>query len=249
MLRQCRLEVSSLHVKHDKEKAAKEAHNTYQSPLEISIGAQNCWCWSRRRTSHAQWSHPGCVKLGPRDSLGLKSLSAQFPDPDMVWSFSNPQGIFLLDTYLSLLWIHLNIWQPQCAFGKNVPVYYHLQREAPVDSFQLHSSNTQLLATSLVWKETSRFLFTLFHTLFKSSQESWPTHPFSEHADQQWIPLKIFSDTERERHTWEYPPWPYEAWIFCCMLPCTPHIPQPVSQVSQMKYKWPYTACQFLLGR
>lgn len=70
----------------------------------------------------------------------------------------------------------------------------------------------------LAWKETCWVLSAPFHILFKLSEKPWPTHTFSEQANQQWVLLEIFW-IQKGKEIWEWPLWPHRVWLFCCMPP------------------------------
>lgn len=83
VLRHCKLDDASLHVKHVREKAAREAHSIHGSALGTFPGAQNWWCWPRLRVWQTQQTQTDqesikigqkCMKLPPRNSPGSKLL-------------------------------------------------------------------------------------------------------------------------------------------------------------------------------
>lgn len=130
VLKQCILEGASLHEKHLREKAAKEAHNIHHSSLEIFVGTQNRWCLSRLRICQAQQSQAG-IQIWTKIALSDQNC----------FKFK-----FLWFAYLVVLkghpfWIpesHLNPFKlvaSQIFVGKSFPVYYYWQHEALVVSF------------------------------------------------------------------------------------------------------------------
>lgn len=152
-------------MKHVKEKAAKEAHNTHQSPLEIPIGAQNWWCWSRWRICQAQWPQAdnllGVWNLAPANLLHANYFKLRFLTLMWFARLVTLKG----SSFWILTWVSsFNIWHPQCAFGKSTPAYYRLQHEALVDSFQPGSSKPWLVATiSCIEREQWIPVHTLSH--------------------------------------------------------------------------------------